>query len=542
MFAADFQSRMAAPAKSPWSSVHRTATQTRWQSVTTLFNVVTRKLSFRTNSFVELGAGLNVKNGQGQFVPADASFVITATGAESTGAAHQVVVPGDIGSGQGVRIITPQGEELVFQPLAVDYFDPVDGRGVLLDVVTNAVGWLVASNEIVFSNCFTHLKASIRLRNTCAGLESDLILHENPPEPATFGLSSSARLEMLTEQLAGPEPVQRTSLLHQERDPVKAATMLEPDLVDTELTYGQMKMGAGRAFVTPATTNLPPAARSSRVAKSFLDFENRKIIIEAVEHRRVRPALLLLPPATNAVPQASLSPLMKAERLAKNTRRLPALAAPGEVREAALRNKKSQPVQPAQHARLAIPNDSTTQLASASTPAPAFVLDYYLVHVLDIYGENNLTFRGDTTYSVTAPIALTGTTTFEGGAVVKFNEATGLYFFEEYAVICDTTNHLPVVFTSYDDNSVGEDIGGNGSPTMIGTWGLYFISGGSRQLSNVRFTYLSNPIAMEGGGSANDLTLRNVQVRKADYVVDAGGTDMAIYNALQTTISSWQKT
>ena len=476
-----------------------------------------------------MGTGLNVANANGQFVSANPSFTITPTGAAATGTAHQVIVPGDIGSGEGVRVVMPGGKELVFQPLAIDYFDPVDGQGVLLDVVTNAVGWLVASNEIVFSNCFTHIKASIRLRNTRAGLESDLILHESPPEPSVFGLSSSARLEMLTEQLAGPVPTQRPSVLYQERDPVKAASMLEPDLVDTELTYGQMKMGAGRAFLTPTTTNVPPTARSSRVAKSFLDFENRKIIIEAVEHRRVRPALLLLPPATKAVPQAGLAPLMKAERLAKNTRRLPASPTAGETREAALRNQKPQPVQHAQHPRLAAPGDATVQLASASAPAPAFVLDYYLV---SIYWETDFTFRGDTTYWVSSGVALYGTTTIEGGTVVKFSENSGLFMFEEGTLVCDTTNHLPAVFTSFDDNSVGEDIGGSGTPASCATYGFYFTSS-SREFRNVRFTHIALPIAMESGGAASDITLRNVQVRDAAYsVFDTGTTTVNVFKRL----------
>ena len=59
---------MAAPTKTPWSSVQRTASQTRWQSVATQSNTVTRKVIYRTNSFVELGTGLNVTNASGQFV------------------------------------------------------------------------------------------------------------------------------------------------------------------------------------------------------------------------------------------------------------------------------------------------------------------------------------------------------------------------------------------------------------------------------------------------------------------------------------------
>src|SRR6185503_16961690 len=129
------------------------------------------------------------------------------------------------------------GQTLVFQPFAINYFDPADGKSVLLDTITNAAGWLVASNEIVFSNCFPHLKASIRLRNTRSGIESDLILHERPPEPSALGLSAQTRLEMLTEQLRGHDPAARANVVRREKNAALRTAMVEPDLTDTELKF-----------------------------------------------------------------------------------------------------------------------------------------------------------------------------------------------------------------------------------------------------------------------------------------------------------------
>ncbi len=157
-------SRFAAPVSSEWRATARTSHQTHWQSVTWHTNLATFRANAHTNSYIELGTGLNVKNAAGSFVPANPSFQIGAAGAEASGTAHKLFVPADILSGEGIKVIQPGDSSLTFQPLGLHYYDPTDGRGVLVDIVTNAVGWLVSSNEIVFSNCFTHVQASIRIR------------------------------------------------------------------------------------------------------------------------------------------------------------------------------------------------------------------------------------------------------------------------------------------------------------------------------------------------------------------------------------------
>src|ERR1041385_6936156 len=95
------------------------------------------------------------------------------------------------------------------RPLMFNYYDPVDGRNVVLDTITNATGWLTAPTEIIYSNCFSQVKASIRFRSGTAGVEQDVILHERPPPPEFFGLSAYSRFEIVTEQTSGPTPTLR---------------------------------------------------------------------------------------------------------------------------------------------------------------------------------------------------------------------------------------------------------------------------------------------------------------------------------------------
>jgi len=501
-----------------WEAASRSENQTRWRSISRQTNATTGKVTASVRSFVELGAGLNVRNQRGEFQPADTSFAITATGAEATRAAHQIIVPGDIGSGEGVTVVTPQGQVLGFQPVAVNYFDPVDGSSVLLDSITSAVGWLVASNEIIYSNCFPKLKASVRVRNLRSGVESDLILHEQPPEPFVFGLSDRTRLEMLTEQVAGASPQARTNVVRRERDGVQRRAMLEPDLTDHELAFAGMTMMPGKAFGLPREDGLGEEPAFTRVGKSYLTIANRRILIEAVEYQRVQPMLRRLPSGTSR-------PNLRAERIQMSpdqrlmaARPLPArLAEPAALRRASA----SKPIQQAKRA------ESGPKLAALD--APVFVLDYQLINSSYL---TDYTFQNDTTYHVADSVSMEGTTTLEGGAVLKYSDGATLFFLDPAQVLeCKTDPYRPGVFTSYNDDTVGEILpSSTGSQAQAYAGAIYFIAG-DRSLENVRFNHIYVPIYLESSGTSS-LTVRNVQVTDAAYFIDAGTAPISIYNGL----------
>ena len=106
--------RLSPPVQTAWRAAERTAHQTHWQAVTLRTNTVTGKVHAQTNAYVQLGTGLNVRAAAGQLVAADASFQITAAGAESRGTAHQVIAPADLWLGDGIQVIQSDGQRLVF--------------------------------------------------------------------------------------------------------------------------------------------------------------------------------------------------------------------------------------------------------------------------------------------------------------------------------------------------------------------------------------------------------------------------------------------
>jgi len=513
--------RLAPPRMAPWRAVRRAANQTEWQTVTIHSNTLTRRILVHTNRYTELGASLNVADAAGNFVAANPAFQITAEGdAEAVGTAHKVFVPADISG--GIRIVKPTGERLVLRPTAFDYYDPTDGRSVLLDTVASASGWLTASNEIVFSNCFARIKASIRLRNLRSGLESDLILHERPPDPEEFGLSASARLEMLTEQTEGTTPARRDTFLYRETDPARRNAMVEPDFVDSELDFSGMKMVVGKAFGTTSRSNMTVVSSiPSRVSKSYLLIENRRIVIEAVEHRRVRPALQRLPLATNVVERrVDVLKSSQGTRTA-SVRQIPPsdtriARAPTRIHDVRLSSTRA-----ADGAARAM------ELANANSAEHAFVLDYYLVNS---WAMTDYTFRSDGTYHIADYVWMQGTTRFEGGAVLKYGDyPCYLSFNPGDSVVFDTTNHMPVTFTTYHDDSAGEILpGSTGNPMQYGTWGLAFNTG-THELRNVRFRHLAYPIYAEDA----NVTVRNVQAADAYCFFDGiGSPTLNIYNGL----------
>jgi hypothetical protein len=121
----------------------------------------------------------------------------------------------------------------------------------------------------------------------------------------------------------------------------------------------------------------------------------------------------------------------------------------------------------------------------------------------------NFTFQGDTTYYVTGAGLLFGTTKFEGGAVVKYTNNCYLRLFGP--ADCDTSPYRPVVFTSKDDNSVGQTINGStGNPTnFCAKPALDVVLNEAVNLQNLRIAYAQRAI---GRSFTPTLTCENLQM------------------------------
>lgn len=457
----------------PWQAKSRSEHQTEWFSVRYLTNPITGRVRVSTNSFIELATGLNRRDAQGRWAASDAAFQITANGAEVGLAAQRIRILGNINTVGAVEM-EKDGVKLQGHPLCVAYYDPVDGRSELLAEVKDAIGWLVSSNEIVFSNCFDGLRASIRYRSTLDGLEQDLILHERPAlTPAEIGFSGRTRLELFTEWVGKtPMPQQESRLLATEKDTELRKQMVEPDFTDSTLTFGSLRMGRGKAF-TEGTLSGGKIAEEILVGKRFEIIDGRKILIEALPLEKVQSILNKLPVATvgGGLTNASL-------RLATNTtvqlagartKGLPLLGTAGEASASKTSNlvgvradpSPAQPIRvlPAKRlAHAAAPGRIQTAAATNSKPETrnaelAFVLDW---QALTGSGASDFTFRAGETYLCSGNFNLSGTTRIQG-AVVKFAPypATARLRFLG-PVVCETEPYQPAWFVSKFDASLGE--------------------------------------------------------------------------------------
>lgn len=367
----------------PWHVHARDAHLNVWESVTEIPGPKGRMVQ-RTKRFVELAAGLNFRDAQGEWQPAEARFEITENGVQALRTAHKVRLPADIATSFGVEVVTPAPEELKLRsfPLAVGYYDPVDGRSIVLATLTNATGWLVAEDRVVYSNCFVGvIEASLSYHLTRAGLAQDLLLAEAPPPPQDYGLSEHSRLELMTEFEPGaPLATQGTHVLEQEEQPALRQQMVEPDFSDVTLSIGSMQMAPGIAFLSDPTTLDRPrdaAASAAPVGKRMIVIDGRRIVIEAVGYRHIQSMLEKLPPARNR--QAAL-PL-------KNSEASRTAMAQNSVRSLPPRPAAVHTQSKVRTASIAPPDT----LALVAAARPVLVLDY------DLQGTfSDFAFSGDT--------------------------------------------------------------------------------------------------------------------------------------------------
>ena len=470
----------AVPPPTAYSVVGRDANSRVWERTTYELSpsgsVVPQK-----NRYTELATGLHY-NKNGQWVESKEKIDILPNGtAAATQGQHQVHFPGDIYDGV-IELVTPDGKHLRSRPVGLSYDD--GGNTVLIAELTNSVGYLVGSNQVIYPDAFTGVEADLRYTYTKAGFEQDIILRAQPPTPESLGLNpQTARLQILTEFFNPPRPNVRTATVS-----TKAGK-----LINQQLDFGVMKIRPGKAFLLG--TNSP----SARVNKQWLNAEGRQFLVEEVPVLAVTNELLQLPaPQTVSTRISPNSPLhlVSAKRLL-----------------------------PAQRLVKTVPPMRPMQLAQAVAPSQGLVLDYQTVNG----GLTNYTFQGGTTYFISGPAYLYGANTFEGGAVIKYQVADefsgypGASLNVAFPATVQTlaTPYRPVIFTCIDDTSVGEDVGADGGPgsyngAYSGTYANPALSYDSDDyycvltLDNFRIAYAVTAISATAPGIVVNLNNRQI--------------------------------
>ena len=343
-----------------------------WANVTWQTNAVGR-ITVHTNSYTELATAMHHLV-SGKWADSSDQIQIAATGAQATNSQHHVAFLGNINSPGAVDITLPEGQHLIGNVQGLSYFDTASGKSVMIAQVKDSDGELLPSgNRALYRDAFSGLSADVLYVNAVSGFEQLIVLRQQPPSPAAWGLDPATTvLQVITEFFNAPQPCITPRLLR--------------GALDHQLSFGVMQMGRGEAFALGSETNTIP------VTKQWLILDGRTCLVEQVPLPALQSQLQNLPPAS-----------------------------PGSAN---LRGSPGSPLYQVADRHLLPDRQSAAKRTSplkiaASTPeSRGFVLDYTL-----LTSQTNLLLQGDSTYYVSGTVNVSGTTTIEGGTVVKFTNS-----------------------------------------------------------------------------------------------------------------------
>lgn len=423
---------------------HQQTVQTVKQFVDSSGQTVTE-----TNTFVQLTPGLHWFDRRTQgWEETKEEFEIAPNGrAVARRGQHQVVLSPNITTRGAVDLITSDDKHFQSRVFGISYFDPITGQSVLIAEVKDSIGELVAPNQVIYPDAFTDFHADLRMTYTKSGFEQDVILRERPPSPEQWGIDPArAQLQVMTEFIDPPVPLDRVGSTNTEPN----RFFIAPNLTDERLDFGAMMIGQGKAFGLDDADGPSPIDladdKAVPVGKNWSVLDGRNFLIESVNYAAIAPALERLP----AAPQASVDrPKRKTGQLAELVRERP-------QRVASVLQPDSK--------------ESILVAKAGQAGRKGFVIDYVILTTIA-----NHTFKGDATYYLTNTAILSGVSIIEGGTVVKYTNSGQIKF--QGTVKCQTSAYRQAVFTSKDDNSLGEPIlgsTGNPSTNYPASTALYF--------------------------------------------------------------------
>lgn len=388
-----------------------------------------------------------------------AEIELTRKGAVAVRGQHRAIFSNNANDAAGaLDVQLGDGTRLRSSVLALRYYDPVSGQDALLATVQDARGELLPPNQVIYRKVFDKVRADLVYTYRKDGMEADVVLREVPPAPEEFGLpSETTRLEVVTEFFEAPQPVKVRRALATVEDEEVRARVAEPDWMDEELDFGAQRIGAGRAFAWAARE--VAAARPDEfapVGKQWVALpDGRSLLIESAEYVSLLDELLALPGEPRR--QEALRERARAwAGKSRESRRGDALAAGGG--KGSRRDRDPARVPPRRMAAAPTGGEDTgLLLATEGTAAePGLVIDWTSLSS----AFPDFTFRAGETYHVVGDCAFYGTTTLEGGAVIKFKRFTGAFTGVTIsgAFIGKTSAYRPAIFTAEVDNTVGESV------------------------------------------------------------------------------------
>ena len=502
-----------------------------WRKVTEEMDAKGVSVSVTNDAYVEMATGLHYQQ-NGQWRETKEEFTLVPGWAVARNGPHKVSLAYNLNTAGPVATELPDGRVMRSQVLSLHYLDRVTGQSVRLAEIKDCVGVVLPPNQVIYTNAFDGLNADVRLTYTRAGIEQDIILRAQPPSPSKLGLNpDTTRLAVLTEFLNPPTPVLK-------REEVYSATgYTDTEMDDAEVDFGPMHIGRGKAFLIGTGSESSPERKRTPVFKRWMEMNGRHFLMESVPMEVIKDEVGKLPE------QAGLSPRDAEKLMARVKQVAPSgsvgTPAGGFFDSAAGRGAGAPRFTDAQvEATLDIPEASRAEPTLQNLEvaqvmmkeSPGYVIDYVQLNT----SLTNYTFAGNMTYYISGLVNMYGTNTFEGGAVIKFSGG-GMLVAQGGAIICNSSPYRPTIFTSENDNTVGEVISGStGVPSIDHLNGYYLTLNGvsSVNLHHLRFAYAYTALTVVGGTGV----VSDVQFVHADYPAYFNNSTLNVRNVLMNDV------
>ena len=404
-----------------------------------LTNAVTGEVTQQNHDYVTVGNGLNYRDESGAWRESQDLIELLPDGsAAALRGPNKVRFNPNLNTADAISVTTVSNRLFRTFVVGIYYFDAATGQSALVATVQDSIGELLPPNQILYRDAFKGLKADVRVTCTKSAYESDVILLEKPLPPENFGLNpKSVRLEIWHEWLDAPAPNKQANALKAETDPLLRETMVEPDLIDEALVFGDLWLPLGKPFEWTSSaqsgTNEPAQVRvvdpstdanQVLVAKRWLRLEDkdtgqRDLLIESVDWRDIEAQL-------DALPRMAMADQAVGKDQAALERSLP-------------------------ERRLAKKSDRTMKVASLPYRAKGYVFDY-----IAVTGGTSYTFASGVSYYISSSASFSGTVTFQPSCVIKL--ASNGYLLLYGPIVCNGTLASPSILTSKDDNLYGDTI------------------------------------------------------------------------------------
>ncbi len=413
---------------------------TTWEATEQVTNAVTGVVTPMPHRYVEVASGLNYLDPTtGQYQESQDLIELTADGgAAAIHGPAKLAVKANLNSAGAITIVAASNRVFKTQPLGIFMYNAASGQAQLVAPLQDCVGELVPPNQVVWKSAFGPL-ADLRLTYTKSGIESDLVLLQQPRLPDGWD-PRTTRLELWHDWTGSPAPGLTPRVLYRETNAVVRSQMLEPDLTDQILDFGDLWFPTGAAYATDVSSvEATNTAREVRVpnlgrdpalvpvAKTWLRTPNVQVLIEGVRWPDVQPKLSSLPPAS---PTESAS--------APRDR----LSCLGELPSPTTDLLSGPPI----------------QLAPVGYSPSGLVLDY-----ITVVGNGDYTFYSGTTYRVSSSAWFGGTLILQPGCFIKYDPGTFLMTYG--SIVCNGTASSPSILTSKRDHVLGENFDPVGFPS-----------------------------------------------------------------------------